>query len=251
MIALHPDQRPRPFQETMSRFGRDDGAAEERSTTLATFFFDVLHLDGTDLIDEPLEVRLAALDRVVPTQLRVPRMRTDSPDDAARFFSEAIDAGYEGVMVKAAGSVYAAGRRGSEWLKVKPSHTLDLVVIGVEWGSGRRRGWLSNLHLGAYDPDNDRFVMLGKTFKGLTDEMLEWQTARFLELEDRREGHVVYVRPEQVVEIAFDAVQTSSRYPEGMALRFARVKGYRDDKTAKEADTLATVRSIHQRGHAG
>ena len=163
----------------------------------------------------------------------------------------ALAAGYEGVMVKGAESTYAAGRRGSEWLKVKPAHTLDLVVIGVEWGSGRRRGWLSNLHLGAYDPNTDRFVMLGKTFKGLTDEMLEWQTKRFLDLEERREGHVVYVRPEQVVEIAFDAVQTSSRYPEGMALRFARVKGYREDKSAKDADTVATVRSILERGHAG
>lgn len=247
VIRLHRGGTPRPFQETMSRFGRrrrdTDPAAEP---ALTVFVFDALHLAGDDLIDSSLEDRLGRLEAAVSPDLLVAHIRTESPDEAEAFFQETLALGHEGVMVKAASSTYAAGRRGSDWLKVKPAHTLDLVVLAVEWGSGRRQGWLSNLHLGAYDPAADGFVMLGKTFKGLTDELLEWQTQRFLELEERRDGHVVYVRPEQVVEVAFDAVQTSTRYPGGVALRFARVKGYRADKSAREADTIDTVRAIHR-----
>ena len=181
-----------------------------------------------------------------PASLIVDRIITGDVDEAARFNEEVLAAGHEGVMVKSLDAPYAAGRRGSAWLKVKPAHTLDLVILAVEWGSGRRRGWLSNLHLGARDPDGG-FVMLGKTFKGLTDEMLKWQTERLLALEVRREGHVVHVRPELVAEVAFDGVQASSRYPGGMALRFARVKGYRPDKTAGDADTIDAVRPIFER----
>ena len=175
-----------------------------------------------------------------------PRRIVTTDDEATEFFGEVLAAGHEGMMIKSLDAPYAAGRRGAAWLKVKPAHTLDLVVLAVEWGSGRRRGLLSNLHLGARDPSTGEFVMLGKTFKGLTDETLKWQTERFLELETRREGHVVYVRPEQVVEIAFDGIQASTRYPGGMALRFARVKGYRDDKGAAEADTVDTVRAMFE-----
>jgi DNA ligase-1 len=178
--------------------------------------------------------------------MRVLRVETDDPDVAAQMYERTVAAGHEGVVVKSLSSPYEAGRRGASWVKVKPAHTLDLVVIAIEWGSGRRQGWLSNLHLGARDPATDTFVMLGKTFKGMTDAMLEWQTERFLELETHREGHVVFVRPEQVVEIAFDGLQASTRYPGGMALRFARVKRYRDDKTAAEADTIETVRSFFE-----
>ncbi len=238
-IGLAGDGRPLPFQQTMTRFGGEGGG-------LATAFFDVLHLDGDDLIDEPARDRLPALDRAVPAELRIPRLVTADPARAEAFFQEVLAAGHEGVMAKSLDAPYAAGRRGAAWLKVKQAHTLDLVVIGVEWGSGRREGWLSNLHLGARDPASGEFVMLGKTFKGMTDEMLEWQTLRFQELETHRRGHVVFVRPEQVVEIAFDGIQASPRYPSGMALRFARVKGYRHDKTAAEADTIDTVRAIFE-----
>jgi DNA ligase-1 len=241
-LVLDADGRPRPFQETMGRFGRSAGPVED----LSVFFFDVLHADGTDLITESLERRLQVLETVLPGHVRIPGRSVDDAAAAAEFEREVLDRGHEGVMVKDLTSPYAAGRRGSAWLKVKPSHTLDLVVLAVEWGSGRRRGLLSNLHLGARDP-NGGFVMLGKTFKGLTDEMLAWQTERFLAIETGRSGHVVQVRPEQVVEIAFDGIQASSRYPGGMALRFARVKGFRTDKGADEADTIATVRSIFER----
>ena len=176
-----------------------------------------------------------------------PRIATASDQDAQRFYTEALKAGHEGIMVKSLRATYRAGRRGAGWLKVKPAHTLDLVVLAVEWGSGRREGWLSNIHLGARDERTGDFIMLGKTFKGLTDEMLRWQTERFLELEMRRDGHVVHVRPEQVVEIAFDGLQASTRYPGGMALRFARVKAYRHDKEPIEADTIETVRAIFER----
>jgi DNA ligase-1 len=242
-IALDEGGRPRSFQVTMSRFGRQLEVEQMREQTpLSAFFFDCLHLDGKDLIDAPAAERARALAAVVPPELTAPRIETADPVEAESFFQEALAAGHEGVVVKALNAPYQAGRRGAGWVKVKPVHTLDLVVLGVEWGSGRRRGRLSNLHLGARHPSSGEFVMLGKTFKGLTDELLEWQTERFLELETRREGHVVFVRPEQVVEIAFDGVQRSSRYPGGMALRFARVKGYREDKTADEADTIETVR---------
>jgi DNA ligase-1 len=210
----------------------------------APFFFDVLRLDDQDLLDAPGSERAAALAARVPSELRVPRSETDDPDVGEAFYAEAVAAGHEGVVVKALDAPYQAGRRGSGWRKVKPAHNLDLVVLAVEWGSGRRQGWLSNLHLGARDPEGGGFVMLGKTFKGMTDATLIWQTRRFLELEVRREAHVVHIRPEQVVEIAVDGVQRSTRYPGGVALRFARVVRYRSDKSPSQADTLATVRSL-------
>ncbi|MBA3233355.1 MAG: ATP-dependent DNA ligase, partial [Propionibacteriales bacterium] len=213
-------------------------------TAVTPFFFDCLHVDGVDLIDLPLHDRLLRLDAVVSQGLRVPRVVTGDTDEAAAFFAAAVAAGQEGVVVKSLTSTYDAGRRGSAWVKVKPRHTLDLVVLAVEWGSGRRVGKLSNIHLGARDPATDDFVMLGKTFKGMTDEMLAWQTERFLELETRRTSYVVHVRPEQVVEVAFDGLQRSTRYPGGLALRFARVLRYRDDKSAAEADTIDTVRAL-------
>ncbi len=241
-LALGADGRPRPFQETSSRTGRLAAGADGVAVT--PYFFDVLHLDGADLLDSPAAERLAALDRLVPERYRVARLVTDDDEEAAAFLERALAAGHEGVVVKGLGAGYAAGRRGSAWVKVKPVHTLDLVVLAVEQGSGRRRDWLSNIHLGARDPESGGFVLLGKTFKGMTDEMLAWQTTRFLELETHREGHVVHVRPDQVVEIAFDGVQRSSRYRGGVALRFARVVRYRDDKPAGETDTIDTVRSF-------
>ena len=245
-IALQPDGRPHRFQQTMSRFGSKVKVEDvRRAVPLSPFFFDVLHLDGEDLIDRPARERLAALDARIPEQLRVPRIETAEVAEAQRFLEDALARGHEGVMVKALDAPYEAGRRGAGWLKVKVAHTLDLVVLAAEWGHGRRQGKLSNLHLGARDPENGAFVMLGKTFKGMTDELLAWQTERLQEIETHRDGHTVYVRPELVVEIAFDGVQTSTRYPGGMALRFARVKGYRPDKSADEADTIDTVRAIH------
>jgi DNA ligase-1 len=214
---------------------------------LSPFIFDVLHLDGDDLIDRPASDRFAALDEVLPETLRVPRIVTDDAEEAERFLDDALARGHEGVMVKALDAPYEAGRRGAGWIKVKRADTLDLVVLAAEWGHGRRQGRLSNLHLGARDPESGGFVMLGKTFKGMTDEMLEWQTERFQEIETSREGITVYVRPEIVVEVAFDGLQPSPRYPGGLALRFARVKGYRPDKRADEADTIETVRAIHER----
>ena len=246
-IALRPDGRPEPFQVTAARFG----TREARSKPLASMFFDVLHVDGQHLLDEPLARRGEALAAVVPPEHRVPRATADEAAAAERTFVEALAAGHEGVVVKALDGAYAAGRRGSAWLKVKPVHTLDLVVLAAEWGHGRRRGRLSNLHLGARDDETGGWAMLGKTFKGLTDEMLAWQTQRLLALETHREGITVHVRPELVVEVAFDGVQTSPRYPSGMALRFARVKRYREDKPAADADTVATVRAIRDRGAGG
>jgi DNA ligase-1 len=196
------------------------------------------------MLDRPLSVRLQRLDEILPATSRVPRLVTGDVDEAKRFDSDARGRGHEGVMVKSLTAPYAAGRRGSAWLKVKTARTLDLVVLAVEWGSGRRQGWLSNLHLGARDPATNGFVMLGKTFKGMTDEMLEWQTKEFLAREVRRDGHIVFVRPELVVEVAFNDVQRSSQYPGGVALRFARVKGYRPDKRASEADTIDAVRAF-------
>ena len=238
-IALRPDGRPEPFQVTAGRFGTR-GA---RTAPLASRFFDLLHLDGADLLAEPLSARAEALAATVPAEQLVARASASSPEAAQAAFDAALTAGHEGVVVKALDAPYAAGRRGSGWLKVKPVHTLDLVVLAAEWGHGRRRGFLSNLHLGARD-EAGGWAMLGKTFKGLTDELLAWQTERFLALETHREGIAVHVRPELVVEIALDGVQTSTRYPSGMALRFARVKRYRDDKTAAEADTVETVRAL-------
>jgi DNA ligase-1 len=232
--------RPRPFQETSSRAATRSAAP----LPLVPFFFDLLHLDGADLLDEPGRVRWQALADALPPELIVGRTTATSEAEAAAAFAAALAAGQEGVVIKAAEAPYDVGRRGSAWVKVKPRHTLDLVVLAVEWGHGRRKGWLSNLHLGARDPESGGFVMLGKTFKGLTDELLRWQTARFQELALDDNGWVVRVRPEQVVEIAFDGVQSSPRYPGGVALRFARVLRYRDDKPAAEADTIETVRTI-------
>ena len=243
-IALRSDGRPEPFQVTMSRFG---SKTLDKRVTLSPFFFDCLHLDGEDLLDLTLAERRTSLVGRVPESMRPATLETSDAEEAERFLERAIAYGHEGVMVKALSAPYEAGRRGAGWLKVKPVHTLDLVVLAAEWGHGRRQGRLSNLHLGARDPEAGGFVMLGKTFKGLTDAMLAWQTERLLGLELGREGHVVHVRPELVVEIAFDGVQTSTRYPGGVALRFARVKGYRPDKSAGEADTIDDVRAFHGR----
>jgi DNA ligase 1 len=239
-IGLTEEAVPHAFQDTMSRFGRDD--AGSHGMTLAAFFFDILHLDGTDLLDKPLRERGRILQDVAG-QWRVPVIETDDPVVGNAFLDDALATGHEGVMVKALDSRYDAGRRGAAWRKVKPVKTLDLVVLAVEWGHGRRQGWLSNLHLGARDPDGG-FVMVGKTFKGLTDELLTWQTARLQELATTESGHVVHVRPELVVEIALDGVQASTRYAGGVALRFARVRGYRPDKSAADADTIATVQAM-------
>jgi DNA ligase-1 len=248
-IALRPDGRPRPFQETASRIGqRVEVAAARQVLPLSPYFFDVLHVDGDDVLALPGAERYDVLYRVVPETLRAPRLVTDDVAAAGAFLDDALARGHEGVVVKALDVPYEAGRRGSGWLKVKPVHTLDLVVLAVEWGHGRRQGWLSNLHLGALDPVTGGFVMLGKTFKGLTDAMLQWQTERLLELAEQRTDWVVTVRPELVVEVAFDGVQASPRYPAGMALRFARVLRHRTDKRADEADTIDTVRAIHERG---
>jgi DNA ligase-1 len=249
-IALRPDGRPHRFQVTASRFGRSvDVARARESQPLSVFVFDILHVDGDDLLDLPASERVAVLDAIVPKAHRVDRLITDDADAAQRFLDVTLDAGHEGVMAKSLTAPYEAGRRGAGWLKVKPVHTLDLVVLAVEWGSGRRTGKLSNIHLGARDPATGGFVMLGKTFKGMTDAMLQWQTTRFMELaEGATDGYVVKLRPEQVVEIAFDGVQGSTRYPGGMALRFARVLRYRDDKSPAEADTIDTVRAFYERG---
>ncbi|HUL99332.1 MAG TPA: ATP-dependent DNA ligase [Mycobacterium sp.] len=245
-IALRPDGRPHRFQVTASRFGRAKAKDAQR---LSVFFFDLLHRDGENLLDLPTTERLAALDAIVPATQRVDRLATADPHEAGRFLDATLAAGHEGVMAKSLTAPYEAGRRGTGWLKVKPVHTLDLVVLAVEWGSGRRTGKLSNIHLGARDPETGEWKMLGKTFKGMTDAMLEWQTQRFMELADGpNDGYVVKLRPEQVVEIAFDGVQGSTRYPGGMALRFARVLRYREDKSPAEADTIDTVRQLYERG---
>jgi DNA ligase-1 len=269
-MLLDESGRPRPFQETSSRAATRGTSAASRGATshdpaaadgvggssrssrkgdgsasgLRPYFFDLLHLDGVDLLEEPGRVRWDALATTVPAALMVGRSVAETEEQTAAVFAAALAAGQEGVVIKNPEAPYDVGRRGAAWVKVKPRHTLDLVVLAVEWGHGRRRGWLSNLHLGARDPQTGGFVMLGKTFKGLTDELLRWQTERFQQLALSDNGWVVTVRPEQVVEIAFDGVQTSPRYPGGVALRFARVLRYRDDKPADEADTLDTVRAI-------
>lgn len=247
-IALRPDGTPHPFQTTMTRFGRRLEVERVRGTVpLTLFLFDLLYADGASLMDEPLARRAAALAQRVPPSLLVPRRVTGSVVEARAFLAEALRRGHEGIMAKALDAPYEAGRRGRRWLKLKPVRTLDLVVLAAEWGHGRRRGWLSNLHLGARDGERGGFVMLGKTFKGMTDEMLAWQTARLQELERSRDPYTVYVRPELVVEVAFNDLQASPQYPGGLALRFARVKGYRQDKTADEADTLAMLQEIWRR----
>lgn len=246
VIALRPDGRPQPFQVTGARTASSQSPERLRDDVpLTPFFFDLLHLNGDDLLDEPAEHRWQRLAQTLPAAWLVPRLRTDDPTLAQKFFDDLVLAGHEGVVVKAPALPYAAGRRGPGWVKVKPRHTLDLVVLAVEWGSGRRKGWLSNIHLGARDADTGELVMLGKTFKGMTDEMLAWQTERFEQLRAGDDtGWVLPLRPEQVVEIAIDGVQKSTRYSGGMALRFARVLRYRDDKPVDEIDTVQTVRGL-------
>jgi DNA ligase-1 len=241
-MGVLDDRGPRRFQDTMGDFGAETGG---RGGSLQAWFFDVLHVDGLVLLDEPLADRRAALAEVVPAAARLPSIETDDVEEAARFLEVAVATGHEGVMVKRLDQPYEAGRRGGAWRKVKPVHTFDLVVIAVEWGHGRRTGTLSNLHLAARAGGADgELLMVGKTFKGMTDAMLAWQTERFLGLELGRSGHVVHVRPEQVVEVAIDRVQRSTRYPGGVALRFARVRRYRDDKSPADADTIDALRAL-------
>jgi DNA ligase-1 len=253
VLALRPDGKPHPFQVTMRRFGRRlEVEALRAELPLSVSFFDLVYRDGAALFDRPAAERFAALDDALGGgPLVIPRLVTASVDEAETFLAGALERGHEGIMAKALDAPYEAGRRGKAWLKVKRPHTLDLVVLAAEWGSGRRRGWLSNLHLGARDEERGGFVMLGKTFKGLTDELLAWQTRELLAREVMRDAHVVHVRPELVVEIAFGDLQASARYPGGLALRFARVKRYRPDKSAAEADTIRTVRELHERTSSG
>ena len=245
-IALTAAGRPLPFQTTMRRFGRKLDVERLRGELpLTPFFFDILYADGASLLAESYSRRYEALAMHVPAAQRPPRLVTANQGEAQVFFAAALQAGDEGLMAKSLAAPYEAGARGAAWMKIKQANALDLVVLAAEWGHGRRSGWLSNLHLGARDPASGGFVMLGKTFKGMTDELLAWQTKRLSELELRREGHVVYVRPELVVEVAFNGLQESSVYPGGLALRFARVVRYREDKTVEEADTIETVRGLH------
>jgi ATP-dependent DNA ligase I len=250
VIALRADGVPETFQRTMQRFGRKLDVDRLRAELpLTPLFFDLLYLDGASLIDQPQADRFSTLAEIAPSRI-VPNHVRPTYDQAARFVEDTLRRGHEGVMVKALSSSYAAGRRGQQWLKIKLARTLDLVVLAAEWGHGRRKGWLSNLHLGARDPVGGGFVMLGKTFKGMTDQMLEWQTGKLLQLEIARDGYTVYVRPELVIEIAFNDVQESSHYAGGLALRFARVKRYRGDKSPADADTIDTVREIQRRSTA-
>jgi DNA ligase-1 len=247
VIALRADGSPWPFQITMRRFGRKlDVERLRRELPMTPVFFDALHVDGEPLVDEPQERRALLVAEIVPPMFAVPRLVTADPGEASSFFERALATGHEGVMAKATEGLYAAGRRGQAWLKVKRARTLDLVVLAAEWGHGRRQGTLSNLHLGARDPEHGGFVMLGKTFKGLTDQMLAWQTRALLDLEIGRDAYTVHVRPELVVEIAFNEIQASPHYPGGVALRFARVKRYRSDKPAVQADTIQTVLDLYK-----
>ncbi len=245
-LSFTPQGRPHSFQVSMRRFGRKlNVQALLAELPMRAFFFDCLLLDGAVLVDAPMQQRMAALARAVPAESRIPSLVTDDESAATAFYDAALAAGHEGVMAKSLASTYEAGNRGANWFKIKRAHTLDLVILAAEWGSGRRAGKLSNLHLGAWDPAASGFVMLGKTFKGLTDAMLEWQTRELLARETRRDAMTVYVRPELVAEIAFSDLQESPRYPGGLALRLARVKRYREDKRAAEADTMEAIRRIH------
>jgi DNA ligase 1 len=244
-ISMNADGRPQPFQVTMRRFGRKLDLDRMRAELpLSPFWFDLLYRDGESLVDQPQQRRFAALQDLAPPQHVIPHTVTADPEQAEEFLREALDRGHEGVMAKATDSLYAAGARGQSWRKIKKAHTLDLVILAAEWGHGRRRGWLSNLHLGAQDTERGGFAMLGKTFKGMTDEMLAWQTEQLLKLEIGRDEYTVYVQPKLVVEIAFSDLQVSPRYPSGLALRFARVKRYRTDKPAEAADTFETVQKL-------
>jgi DNA ligase-1 len=245
VVSFTPDGRPQPFQITMRRFGRRiDVESLRGELPLTPVWFDILYCDGQPLIDHPQAERFAILRGLSPHEHLVPHTTTSSVETAAAFLSESLASGHEGIMAKATGSLYVAGARGQSWLKIKKVHTLDLVILAAEWGNGRRRGWLSNLHLGARDPESGGFAMLGKTFKGMTDEMLRWQTEQLLALETSRDSYTVYVEPKIVVEIAYSDIQVSPHYPSGFALRFARVKRYRTDKSAAEADTIETVRKL-------
>jgi len=251
-IALRSDRRPHPFPVTMSRFGSQQEDERRRADLpLSVFFFDCLYADGASLFDHPTRERRLALETMLPPHLRTPALVTSSAEEAQRFYEDALGAGHEGVMAKALDAPYEAGRRGAGWLKVKRARTLDLVVLAAEWGHGRRKGWLSNLHLGARDPASGEFVMLGKTFKGMTDALLDWQTKEFQKIATGQDQWTVYLRPQMVVEIAFNDLQESSQYPGGLALRFARVKGYRPDKRPDEADTIDTVRQIYRESVGG
>ncbi len=245
-IAFDSSERPHPFQITMRRFGRKLNVESSRTELpIRAFFFDCLHFEGRSIVDRPARERAEALARAVPAPLRIPKLVTSAEAEASAFYDAAIKAGHEGLMAKSLDAPYEAGNRGASWFKIKRAHTLDLVVLAAEWGHGRRTGTLSNLHLGALDPATAEYVMLGKTFKGLTDATLEWQTRELLARETRRDQWTVYVRPELVVEIAFSDLQASVRYPGGLALRLARVKRYRDDKRAEDADTMEAVRKIY------
>jgi DNA ligase-1 len=245
-VALLPGGAPQPFQVTMRRFGRKLDVERLRAELpLVVYFFDCLYRAGTPLAERPARERFDALSAALPAPLVIPRLITADIAAAEAFYADALARGHEGVMAKSLDAPYEAGSRGASWLKVKRTHPLDLVVLAAEWGHGRRRGWLSNLHLGARDPERG-WVMLGKTFKGMTDALLEWQTAELLARETQRDAYTVRVRPELVVEIAFNDIQASPQYPGGVALRFARVKGYRPDKRPEEADTITTVRAIHE-----
>jgi len=245
VISLTPEGRPQPFQVTARRFGRKLDLDRIRTELpLTPIWFDVLYFNGGPLVDEPQAHRFTTLRELLPAQYLIPHLVTSNPDQAEEFLRAALERGHEGIMAKATDSLYIAGARGQSWRKIKKAHTLDLVILAAEWGHGRRRGWLSNLHLGARDPEKGGFAMLGKTFKGLTDEMLRWQTEQLLKLEIARDSYTVYVDPKLVVEIAFSDLQVSPRYPSGLALRFARVKRYRPDKSATEADTFQTVRKV-------
>ena len=244
-LSLAADGRPQPFQVTARRFGRKLDLDRVRAELpLTSFWFDLLYLDGQSLLDEPQSRRFAALAGLAPPEELIPHALTADPDRATEFLDQALRLGHEGIMAKATAAAYAAGSRGVGWLKIKKPHTLDLVILAAEWGSGRRKGWLSNLHLGARDTEKGGFAMLGKTFKGLTDEMLAWQTENFLKAEIGRDAYTVYVAPKFVAEIAFNDIQVSPRYPSGLALRFARIKRYRPDKTPEDADTFQTVRRL-------
>jgi DNA ligase-1 len=251
VLSLTPDGRPQPFQVSMRRFGRKQNVERlAAELPMTPFWFDLLHLDGAPLVDEPHSRRFSELVRLAPANNVVPHLMTGDLDRAEDFLARALAGGHEGVMAKAVSSTYAAGARGQSWLKIKQARTLDLVVLAAEWGNGRRRGFLSNLHLGARDTEKGGFAMLGKTFKGLTDEMLVWQTAELLKLEVARDKYTVYVQPRVIVEIAFNEIQVSPRYVSGLSLRFARVKRYRSDKTAADADTFLTVQKLAAAGMA-
>jgi DNA ligase-1 len=246
-IALREDGRPLPFQTTMRRFGRiQDVEKIQKEIPLKPFFFDLIHLDGESLIENSYKERFGQLSERIPPEYLIPRMVTAEGQKVQEFLLQSLKEGHEGLMAKGLDSPYVAGQRGFLWLKIKPAQTLDLIVLAAEWGHGRRKGWLSNLHLGAKDTESGEFVMLGKTFKGLTDEMLQWQTKKLLELEIGRDEWSVYIRPELVVEIAFNNIQESPHYPGGLALRFARVKSFREDKSPSEADTFQKVREIFE-----